>query len=260
MSSSHDVIIALRQKENPERSELLEKYFKAVPGQYGEGDIFFGLYVPEVRAIAKRYLHLTTAQSEELLHSPIHEARLAALIILVMQYKEARAAGIDEVCNDIFDTYIHNTKWINNWDLVDTSAPHIVGAHLEEEDRGILRQLAVSKNLWERRIAIIATHYFISREDYTDTLQIAEMLLHDNHDLIHKAVGWSLREVGKKEIEVLTGFLDKYAHEMPRTMLRYAIERLESDQRKRYMEQDELSLSENDKLDSDDPFTIISTS
>jgi 3-methyladenine DNA glycosylase AlkD len=228
---ARDIQARLRSLANPEHAKTLAWFFKTGPGQYGEGDKFAGLKVPSIRALAKEYRDLPLAEVECLLHSEIHEERLLALIILVLQ-----AAKAEDRCRKaIFDFYLANTKWINSWDLVDLSAPQLVGVYLEERSRKILHRLARSKSLWERRISIVATFHFIHREDYGDTLSIAEILLGDREDLIHKAVGWMLREVGKRDLPVLECFLQKHRLAMPRTMLRYAIEKFPDEKRRAYM-------------------------
>lgn len=212
---------ALRDHANPKHAAILQRFFKTGPGDYGEGDIFLGIKVPVLRAIARAHRMLPIDDAVALLASPLHEERLLALMILIDQYERAP----DETKSRIFTRYLSSTSGINNWDLVDLSAPHIVGQHLLDKDRRVLRKLACSGNLWERRIAIIATHRFIRNDQFQDTLDIAEMLLNDDHDLIHKAVGWMLREIGKRDHACEESFLRKHYPAMPRTMLRYAIER-----------------------------------
>lgn len=207
------------------------RFFKCGPGQYGEGDAFLGIMVPALRTLSKELTPTPVAEAVALLQSKWHEARLLALMILVRKYER----GDDATRDEIYRSYLANTHRINNWDLVDASAPHIVGAHLLERDRAPLYDLASSESLWERRIAIIATQHFIRHDDFADTLAIAEILLDDRHDLIHKASGWMLREVGNRDQPVLELFLRKHAKRMPRTMLRYAIERFPADLRARYM-------------------------
>jgi 3-methyladenine DNA glycosylase AlkD len=216
---------------SPERAVHSLRFFKTGPGQYGEGDKFLGLTVPEMRALAKKYRELSDADAVALLASPWHEDRLVALILLVNAYER----GDDARRRSIHRTYLGNTDHINNWDLVDCSAAQIVGGHLDRGDISTLERLARSKDLWKRRIAIVATLHFIKRDEFRPTLVIAAMLLRDSHDLIHKAVGWMLREVGKRDRGVLDGFLKKHYRDMPRTMLRYAIERHPESVRKRYL-------------------------
>ncbi|MGH9419867.1 MAG: DNA alkylation repair protein [Thermoanaerobaculia bacterium] len=207
------------------------RFFKCGPGQYGEGDAFLGIMVPTLRKLSRELTPIPVAEAAKLLQSRWHEARILALMILVRKYEH----GDDAMRDDIYRVYLVNTNRINNWDLVDVSAPAIAGAHLLDRDRAPLYALANSKSLWERRIAIISTQYFIKQSEFVDTLQIAEILLDDKHDLIHKATGWMLREVAKRDQAVLERFLRKHAHRMPRTMLRYAIERFPEELRRKYM-------------------------
>lgn len=214
--------------ENKERAELSLRFFKTGKGEYGEGDKFLGITVPEQRKIAKKYYKsIEMKEIEELLHSKFHEHRLTALIILTMKCK-----GNEK---EVFDFYLKNTKYINNWDLVDTSAHKIVGEYLLDKNIDLLRKLALSRDLWERRISIISTFAFIRHKRLKESIEIAELLLKDKHDLMHKAVGWMLREVGKKDVKTLEQFLQKHKNKIPRTMLRYAIERLPEKKRKYYM-------------------------
>jgi len=217
----------IRAEADPERAKTSLWFFKTAPGQYGHGDQFLGLTVPQMRNIARDCDALTMRDLETLLDSPWHEERLIALLVLVRRHeKRADERG------GIYEFYLSKTDRINNWDLVDASAPQIVGPHA---NKGTLTRLAKSESLWERRIAIIATQYRIRRNDFAETLRIAKILLHDEHDLIHKAVGWMLREVGKRDQEAEERFLRKHAHEMPRTMLRYAIERFPEALRRHYL-------------------------
>ena len=208
------------------------RFFKTGPGDYGEGDRFLGVVVPHIRKIVKRHRDASEKEVLKLLHSKYHEERLTALLILVEQFKR----GDESRKKAIYDLYLGNTSFINNWDLVDLTAQHIVGEYLFGKDISVLTRLAHSKNLWERRIAMLSTYYFIRHSDSEATLRIAGLLLRDSHDLIHKAVGWMLREVGKRcSMESECRFLDAYAGVMPRTMLRYAVERFPKDLRSRYM-------------------------
>ncbi|MEA2339669.1 MAG: hypothetical protein QOE82_3676 [Thermoanaerobaculia bacterium] len=207
------------------------RFFKCGPGQYGEGDAFLGLNVPMLRTLSKEFTPASVDELIELLQSRWHEARLLALMILVRKYER----GDEELRDEIYRRYLANTDRINNWDLVDASAPNIVGAHLLDRDRKPLYTLAKSDSLWKRRIAIVATQHLIRHDDFDDTLRIAELLLDDKHDLIHKASGWMLREVGKRDQAVLERFLRQHAPRMPRTMLRYAIERFPEEARRKYM-------------------------
>ena len=218
----------LEKLADPEKAKLLSGFFKTGKGQYGEGDIFLGVMVPNTRKVVRQHEDATFEELEELLNSKIHEHRLAALLVLVENFPTNKDV--------IYEFYMKNTKKINNWDLVDCSAPYIVGGYLLDRDRSVLYKLAKSDNIWERRIAIIATLNFIKNKKFDDTVKIAEILLEDKHDLIHKAVGWMLREMGKRgglaEEEM---FLQKNSKKMPRTMLRYAIERFDKEKRGEYM-------------------------
>ncbi len=222
----------LRKCIKPGKAKLLSGFFKTGKGEYGEGDIFLGVMVPESRKIAQKYKDLSFAELDKLIKSKFHEERLVALFILVFQYKN----GDDRTKNKIYKFYLSHTKYINNWDLVDLSASYIVGTHLLYQDKKILIKLARSKHLWERRIAIIATFAFIYKGESDWTFRIAEELLKDKEDLIHKACGWMLREVGKRVKESrLEAFLRLHGAKMPRTMLRYAIKRLPEKKRLKYL-------------------------
>lgn len=222
---------ALRKLADPKKAKILSSFFKTAPGQYGHGDVFLGVVVPNTRRTARVFKDLSVNETVQLLRSNIHEQRLLALLILVEQFRD----GNEEKRQEIYDLYLNNTKHINNWDLVDLSAYHIVGGYLFEKDRSPLIKLAKSPVLWERRIAVLATFYYIKNYDFKDTLRIAEILLKDKHDLIHKAAGWMLREVGKRDLAMEEGFLKKHYKSMPRTMLRYAIEKFEEEKRKKYL-------------------------
>ncbi len=221
----------LQELSNEEQAKNLQKFFKTKKGEYGEGDIFLGIKVPVQRQIAKKYTGLSLAKIQELLKSKIHEHRLIGLIILTDKYQKAK----QEDKANIFNFYLKNTKNINNWDLVDLTAPKIVGDFLFDKKKNILYDLANSDNLWEKRIAILSTFYFINKEEFQDVLALSEILLDDEHDLIHKSVGWMLREVGKKDKNILENFLKQHYKVMPRTMLRYAIEKLDENERKKYL-------------------------
>jgi 3-methyladenine DNA glycosylase AlkD len=214
-----------------ERARVSARYFKTGPGEYGEGDVFLGVSMPNLRSLAKDCEGADTYVIIGLLCSPVHEERMLALLVLVRRY----ASGGPEEKEAVFSLYLSHTRWINNWDLVDVSAPHIVGAHLLGRDRGILETLARSDGLWERRIAVLATFAFIRQADFDLTLKLARVLLHDPEDLMHKAVGWMLREVGKRDEPRLHAFLGEHGGDMPRTMLRYAIERFPEKTRKKYL-------------------------
>jgi 3-methyladenine DNA glycosylase AlkD len=217
----------LRAVSDPKKARVLQRFFKTGKEEYGEGDVFLGVMVPESRMVARKYADLALHDIKEMLHSKIHEERLIALLILVRGYK------CDPERTALF--YLDNISQVNNWDLVDLTAPSILGAYLESRDRSVLYRMARSANLWERRIAIIATLRFIRVGDFGDTLKIAELLLGDRHDLMHKAVGWMLREVGKRDVAAEEVFLRTHCNRMPRTMLRYAIERFPPEKRRAYM-------------------------
>ena len=216
---------------NPEKAEHSKYFFKTGKGQYGEGDRFIGCTVPETRSVAKASRDASFTEIEKLLNDEMHECRLCALAILVEQFKKAGEAKRKE----IFDFYLAHTRSINNWDLVDLSCYHIVGAWLLDKDRSVLYTLAESGTLWEERIAVVSTMAFIRKNDFNDILRLSEKFLSHKHDLMHKACGWMLREAGKRDENVLLGFLDKHTTNMPRTMLRYAIEKLSPEQRMHYM-------------------------
>jgi len=222
---------ALRHHADKKRAEGAQRYFKTGPGEYAEGDIFLGLTTPVMRDLSKKFQGLVQDEVIKLLKSPIHEERMLALLILIEQYRKEDAKGKEK----IYRVYLGHTKYINNWNLVDVTAKHIIGAFLNDKDRAPLYKLARSNSLWERRIAIISTFYFIGNNDFEDTLKIAEVLISDKHDLIHKAVGWLLREVGKRDLPREEKFLKKYCRVMPRTMLRYAIERFPETKRQAYL-------------------------
>jgi 3-methyladenine DNA glycosylase AlkD len=223
----------LSQLSDPDRAKKLAGFFKTGKGQYGEGDRFLGIPVPEQREVAKKYGDLSLDDLQELLNSEIHEHRFTALVILVTKFRKAEKTGKEK----IFSFYLRNTGNINNWDLVDVSAPRIVGDYLVDKDKSILYKLAKSTNLWERRISILSTFAFINNNEFADALRISELLLHDRHNLIHKAVGWALREIGKRDQDAEERFLTKYCVQMPRTMLRYAIEKFSEEKRKYYLAQ-----------------------
>ena len=223
----------IQKLKNYKKAKILAKFFKTGKGEYGEGDFFLGITVPKIREIAKKYGDLELKEIQKILKSKYHEIRLCALLILVHKYKQTKDSKEKK---KIVDFYFANTKYINNWDLVDLSVHYTVGNYLINKDRKILFKLAKSKNIWERRIAMISTFAFIYAGEYKTTFEIAEILLHDKHDLIQKAVGWMLREVGKRISEKeLEKFLNKHAKTMPRTALRYAIERLPGKKRQNYL-------------------------
>jgi len=228
---SGDIRARLRTRADPARVPILQRFFKTGPGEYGEGDVFAGITVPDLRAVCRECRDAPTPEILELLVSPVHEERLLALMLLVEAFKR----GTDSTKRDIYRLYLANTKFINNWDLVDSSAPQIVGAWLAGRSRAPLGRLARSSSLWERRIAIIATLFFIRQDDLEETFRIADLLLADDHDLIHKAVGWMLREAGKRSPDAEREYLKTRYRRMPRTMLRYAIEKLPEAERRRYL-------------------------
>ena len=221
----------MRKLANEEIAEHSQRFFKTGKGQYGEGDIFLGIRVPVLRKIAKKFRRISLAEVSKLLESKFHEERLLSILMLVNLFK----SGDEDDQELIYELYLDKTKFINNWDIVDISAGNIVGAFLFEKDKAPLYRLVFSENLWERRIAIVATFYFIRNDEFDDTLKIAEILFTDKEDLIHKAVGWMLREVGKRVIEIEEEFLEEHYLKMPRTMLRYAIERFPETRRRMYL-------------------------
>jgi 3-methyladenine DNA glycosylase AlkD len=222
---------SLEQLANPQQARILQRFFKTQKGGYGEGDRFLGIKVPEQRKIARKFSDLPLGELVKAIRSPWHECRLTAVLILVHQYSH----GDEKLRDRIFRTYLKHLKFLNNWDLIDTSAGLIVGGHLFERDCKLLYELAASKKWTERRTAVIATSYFLVRGKFEHTLKLSRILLTDDHDLIHKATGWMLREVGKRDALKLRGFLDRYAPEMPRTMLRYAIEKFPPEVRRFYL-------------------------
>ena len=222
----------LRRHSDKKKARLLQRYFKTGPGEYAEGDIFLGMTVPILRAMARQYQGLDLDEAICLLKSAVHEERLLALLILIHKYNKAGLAGKEK----IYKAYLAHSKYINNWDLVDVTAKHIVGDFLKDKDRAPLYKLARSPILWEKRIAVLSTFHFIANNDHEDSLKIAEILIGDSHDLIHKAVGWMLREVGKKDLGCEVQFLKKFSAGMPRTMLRYALERFPESKRRAYLE------------------------
>ena len=221
----------LKKQTNSEQAKILLRFFKTGKGEYGEGDKFLGIKVPVSRGIAKKFKDLSIPEIQELLNSEIHEERLIGLFILIEQYSKAD----EKKKNTIYKFYLKNTKKVNNWDLVDLSAHKIIGAYLADKDKQILFKLAKSKNLWERRIAVMSTFYFIKNGLYGATLEISNILITDEHDLMHKAVGWMLREIGNRDLKVEEDYLKKYYKIMPRTMLRYSIEKFPEQKRQAYL-------------------------
>lgn len=240
----------LRQLSDPAKAKILQSFFKTGPGEYGEGDVFLGVVVPKLRALAKKYEAIPFENIKTLLTSGIHEERLLALFVLVRQYKK----GDDSLKEKIYNFYLNHRRYVNNWDLVDQSAHHIIGDYLQERDKEILLALSASKNIWDRRISMVATYYFICSGQPRWTLILAERLLGDEEDLIHKAAGWMLREVGKRcSEEVLERFLERHAASMPRTMLRYSIERFTADKRRYYLMRDSEAVRKKSKLKRERP-------
>ncbi|MBN1620764.1 DNA alkylation repair protein [candidate division WOR-3 bacterium] len=226
-----EITLALKKEADPEKASVLQRFFKTGKGEYGEGDVFYGIAVPVLRELSIKFKDTKFTILEKMLDSEIHEERMLALFVLVRKFEK----GNENEKKAVFKTYFKKKKRVNNWDLVDLSAPKIVGAYLEDKDRSVLYKLVASKNLWEKRIAVISTFTFIKRGDFKDALNLSEILLCDKHDLIHKATGWMLREVGKRDSGALENFLDKHCRKMPRTMLRYSVERLQKRKREKYM-------------------------
>lgn len=225
----------LEKHKNPERAKQEQRFFKTGKGEYGEGDVFLGISVPLTRKISKEFNELNFNELKKLLNSKIHTKRLIVLLVLVEQYNKACKDKNENKKKEIFDFYLANTNGINNWDLVDLSAHKIVGNYLLNKHRDILYQLAVSNNLWERRISIISTFAFIRNNELDDSLKLSKILLRNKHDLMHKAVGWVLREIGKKDISRLKEFLKENYNQLPRTTLRYAIEKFPENERKKWL-------------------------
>lgn len=229
--SVEKIQIAIRGKADPEKAKHSFRFFKSGKGEYAEGDQFLGIRVPELRALVKQFQQTPLADVITILKSDYHEERLFALFLLVHQFSKADSV----LGKKIVKAYLDHTRFINNWDLVDSSAHHILGCYLFDKSRRQLYQLAESNSLWERRIAMIATYYFIKRDDFDDALKLAELLLADQHDLIHKVSGWMLREIGNRNKSVEDAFLQQHYRDMPRTMLRYAIEKYPESERQAYL-------------------------
>ena len=221
----------LNTRKNQKKARILQRFFKTGPGEYAEGDLFLGITVPAIRQLAKQFQDLPLCDIQKLLSSGFHEERLLALLLLISQYCKGEEARRKE----IYELYLANTRFINNWDLVDVSAKHIVGHYLAARSKKPLFRLARSRSLWERRIAILSTFYFIGQGQYSESLEIARALLQDPHDLIHKAVGWMLREIGERDRFLEKSFLKRFYKKMPRTMLRYAIEKFQDRERKAFL-------------------------
>jgi 3-methyladenine DNA glycosylase AlkD len=221
----------LKLNSNEEYSKTAQWFFKTGPGGYGEGDRFIGIRVPVIRKIAREFYRISYDELQEMLSSPFHEERLTAVLILVIKFKK----GDESEREKIFKFYLKNRKGINNWDLIDLSAPNIIGSYLLNKETDLLFKFAASKNLWDRRIAILSTFTFIRANEFAASLKICRMLLNDKHDLIHKAAGWMLREIGNRNLKAEEEFLKKYYKKMPRTMLRYAIEKFPETKRQGYL-------------------------
>ncbi len=226
---ARDEIQALANKEIAKHSL---RFFKTSKGEYGYGDVFLGVRTPQIRLIAKKYIDISTVDMKTIIKSKYHEERLLGLIILVNKYSKAKD---EKDRNQLYKIYVSSFKHVNNWDLVDVTCPHVIGKHLMNKERSILYSWAKSEDLWTKRIAIVSTHWFIRKNDLDDTFKIAEILLNDEHDLIHKAVGWMLREAGKRDLEKEEIFLKKHYKNMPRTMLRYSIEKFPEPKRQKYL-------------------------
>lgn len=221
----------LKKYIDKDKAEFLPRFFKVAPGEYGEGDVFIGVTVPNQRKVARNFKKLSFDDIESLLKEEVHEYRLTALLILVHQFEKSKEDNKKALIN----FYLENADRVNNWDLVDSTAHKILGPYLINKDRKILYKLAKEDHLWKQRIAIMTTFHFIKNNDYKDALAISEILINHNHDLIHKAVGWMLREIGKRDKEVEVEYLNKYYKQMPRTMLRYAIEKFPNEERQNYL-------------------------
>jgi 3-methyladenine DNA glycosylase AlkD len=231
--TAHDILTLLKSKSNPEKAAFFPRFFKSLPGDYGEGDRFLGVSVPEQRAIVKQvYNEISLIELSNLLQNEFHEARLTAVLILVLKFEKNKNA---EDRKELVDFYLNHLDYVNNWDIVDSSCYKILGPYLVDKDRKLLYDLAYSDKLWHQRVAMITTLHFIKKEDFKDALALSEILLHHDHDLIHKAVGWMLREIGNKNQQVELDFLDVHYQTMPRTALRYAIEKFEEPLRKYYL-------------------------
>jgi len=229
--TSGEIRQRLRNFARREKADILRRFFKTGPGQYGDGDLFLGVVVPNIRKVARECQEAPLREITKLLSSAYHEERLLALLMLVDRFSR----GDEAIRRKIYGFYLKNIRHVNNWDLVDLTAPNIVGVYLSDKCRKPLYAFAKSRDLWKRRISIMATFPFIKQNDFSDTFKIAAMLLSDDHDLIHKAVGWMLREVGKRDLRVEEQFLKRHYKKMPRIMLRYAIERFPEPERKRYL-------------------------
>ena len=233
MTSLKKCIAELEKLKNPAKAKILERFFKTGKGEYGEGDIFWGIIVPNIRIVARKYfLEINFSDLRYLLKQPVHELRFSAIAILVLKYQKAKDESEKE---KIARFYLKNLKGINNWDLVDLSAPQILGEYFFDKNKQVIYQLAHSKNLWKKRVAMLTTFGFIKKNEFIDAFKIVEILLSDKHDLIHKAAGWMLREISKRDKEKEVVFLRKYSKQMSRTTLRYAIEKFDEKERKNWL-------------------------
>jgi 3-methyladenine DNA glycosylase AlkD len=230
MTAQH-ILDELQSVANEAKAKHLQRFFKTGAGQYGEGDVFLGIVVPVTRSIAKANLHTPLPELDILIKSKYHEARLCAILIVTERCK--KTTGKER--NELYQFYLNHTNYVNNWDLVDLSCPTVAGEYLVDKERGILYEMAEKQHLWEQRIAIVSTFAFIRRNDFGDTFALSKKLINHPHDLIHKAVGWMLREVGKRDREILTDFLEDYATRLPRTALRYAIEHYSEPERQYFL-------------------------
>jgi 3-methyladenine DNA glycosylase AlkD len=244
-SSAEQFVKELGAHRSSEQREKYQRYFKTGEGQYGEGDVFIGVRMGQVFVLAKEFIDMPPGEIENLLESEVHEVRAGALSIMDKQGRSNKTP--ESRRKELFDLYLRRTDRIDNWDLVDLGAPYVVGRYLFDKPRDVLYELARSRSIWERRTAIVATSFFIRQDDVTDTFEIAELLLDDDHDLIHKAAGGWLREAGKKDRQRLLSFLDEHATTMPRTMLRYAIEHLDKEQRDHYLNMKRAAKADQDQ-------------
>ncbi len=231
--TAHLITKAFNAVSDPHKASELQRFFKTAPGEYGEGDLFYGVKVPETRKIAQKFKDLPYEELEKLIRSKMHEEKMCALVILVNRFSKKSTPPVEKEI--IFNFYMTYKRQINNWDLVDISAPKIVGPWLSDKNKRLLYELADSKIIWDRRIAVLSTFHFIREYEFKHTLKLATKLLNDSHDLMHKAVGWMLREIGKREQKILEDFLGHNIKAMPRTMVRYAIEKLPESLRKYYL-------------------------
>ncbi|MFQ3575203.1 MAG: DNA alkylation repair protein [Cytophagales bacterium] len=232
MSNAYDLIEALQLLKNDEKALFLKRFFKTGVGEYAEGDIFWGIVMPELRRVANSFENLSLEEIPLLMNNEVHEVRMTASLILTFKMKKAKSE-VDKRL--IFDTYVQQVDGINNWDLVDVTAPHVIGVHLLNKDHDLLFHFAKSENLWKQRIAVVSTLHFIKNKKFETTLTLSALLMNHKHDLMHKAIGWMLREIGKKDKPTLESFLKVHYSKMPRTMLRYSIERFDEERRQAYL-------------------------